>query len=159
MKFRMSIASVLPALVVVLFFPSGSVGNTCDDVMTTLNSLPACQALQTKSIEAGLQAADLDCKGSQTVGRKFFDSMPPECCDPLRIMVEEGCVCDLEFQQTAAGIQGIPDEQLPATFRGLVNLLQASTCTTPEMGGPFANPCDGAVNVCAASARKLLSHF
>lgn len=33
-------------------------------------------------------------------------------------MAVQGCVCDLEFQQTSAGLQNIPDDQLPSTFQG-----------------------------------------
>lgn len=66
-----------------------AVGNTCDDVLSTLGNLKACNDLNQLAIKAGQEAANSDCEGARTIGRKYFNTMPPECCEPLRVMVEQ----------------------------------------------------------------------
>jgi len=68
------------------------------------------------------------------------------CCDVVRSVAADGCVCDPGVGELLAGLRVLPPGTPPEpTISGAVALIQAGPCSAAAYGGPLLEACGGSV--------------
>ena len=67
------------------------------------------------------------------------------CCAQLRQFASNGCGCDAITASLARAFLGGAAASADSAIAGGIRLAQASRCSSPALGGPIVNPCDGSI--------------
>eukprot|EP00884_Botryococcus_braunii_P023123 jgi/Botrbrau1/9495/Bobra.0252s0110.1 len=131
-----------------------SVRADCIEVLQSLLASQTCSQLEARQTSAGQAAEGLTCEGVKAVNEKWYpEGTPTECCPALRDMVTSGCACDENFLTFAGALVGLDLAMARKVIAGSVMMIQESSCTSQDQGGPMLDACTGQLGPCSSKTQ------
>jgi hypothetical protein len=116
---------------------------TCSLLGAGLQSGPCGSLSGTfKSYASRFASADCDTVRRASADLGGLPEPSDACCSQLRQFAANGCACDSVTSSLASAFLGGGGDTA-AAIKGGVKLAQASRCSSPKLGGPIVDACDG----------------